>query len=323
MRFKIRAVMASALLCAAQSATAADVDVPYTEFTLENGLRVIVHEDHKAPIVAVNVWYHVGSKNEIRGKTGFAHLFEHLMFNGSENYDDEYFKPFEPGRRHRAERHDLAGPHQLLPERALDGRRPRAVDGIRPDGSPARRGRRRNGSTSSAASCRTRSARARTSPTAKSSRRCRRTCFPPDHPYSWETIGSMEDLNAASLEDVQAWFETYYGPNNAVLVLAGDITPEEARAKAERYFGDIPPGPPITKFDVWAPELEGEQATRHAGPRAAAAAVQDLGRAALDLGGRGPAQGRRRDPVRPARPRGCSSDWFTTTRSRRRSTQRR
>jgi zinc protease len=83
-----------------------------------------------------------------------------------------------------------------------------------------------------------------------------RNLFPSDHPYSWETIGSMEDLNAASLEDVKEWFETYYGPNNAVLVLAGDITPEAAREKAERYFGDIPPGPPISKLDVWAPKLD-------------------------------------------------------------------
>jgi zinc protease len=79
--------------------------------------------------------------------------------------------------------------------------------------------------------------------------------FSSDHPYSWRTIGSLEDLNAASLEDVQEWFKAYYGPNNAVLVLAGDITPEEAREKVELYFGDIPPGPPVTKFDVWAPKL--------------------------------------------------------------------
>jgi zinc protease len=83
-----------AFLFAVSTSRAADIEIPYTEFTLDNGLRVIVHEDHKAPIVAVNIWYHVGSKNEKPGKTGFAHLFEHLMFNGSENYNDEYFKPF-------------------------------------------------------------------------------------------------------------------------------------------------------------------------------------------------------------------------------------
>ena len=91
----LAALASFVLLAFASLANAADVEIPYTEYTLDNGLRLIVHEDNKAPIVAVNVWYHVGSKNEKPGKTGFAHLFEHLMFNGTENYDDEYFKPFE------------------------------------------------------------------------------------------------------------------------------------------------------------------------------------------------------------------------------------
>ena len=129
-----------AFLFAVSTSRAADIEIPYTEFTLDNGLRVIVHEDHKAPIVAVNIWYHVGSKDEKPGKTGFAHLFEHLMFNGSENYDDEFFGPFKRSWCNRAERHDVAGSHQLLPERSNDGRRHGLVDGIGPDGALARRG---------------------------------------------------------------------------------------------------------------------------------------------------------------------------------------
>ena len=152
----------------AAPATRPEIDIPFQKFVLKNGLTLIVHEDHKAPIVAVNVWYHVGSKNEKPGRTGFAHLFEHLMFNGSENYNDDYFKAARAGRRHRPERHDQRGPHQLLPERAHHRARPGALAGVRPHGPPARRDRPRRSSTSSAAWCRTRSARARTSPTARS-----------------------------------------------------------------------------------------------------------------------------------------------------------
>ena len=111
-------------LAAAPLAAPVAVDIPYERFVLPNGLTVLVHEDHKAPIVAVNIWYHVGSKNERPGRTGFAHLFEHLMFNGSEHYDKEFFRPARAGRRHRPERHHQRGPHQLLRERA----RPSALD---------------------------------------------------------------------------------------------------------------------------------------------------------------------------------------------------
>ncbi len=108
----------AAVLAAPSSADIPVPDIPYQKYVLKNGLTLIVHEDHKAPIVAVNVWYHVGSKNEKPGKTGFAHLFEHLMFNGSEHFNDDYFKALREGRRHRPQRHHQPGPHQLLPERA-------------------------------------------------------------------------------------------------------------------------------------------------------------------------------------------------------------
>jgi len=233
---------------------AAEIDIPYTEFTLDNGLRVIVHEDHKAPIVAVNIWYHVGSKNENPGKTGFAHLFEHLMFNGSENYNDEYFKPFDrvgATAQNGTTWLDRTNYFQNVPSTAVDlalwmesDRMGHMLGAVTQDRLDEQRGvvqnEKRQGDNQ---------------PYGKVYELLQKNLFSSDHPYSWETIGSMADLNAASLEDVIEWFNTYYGPNNAVLVLAGDITPEVAREKVELYFGDIPPGPPVTKHDIWAPKL--------------------------------------------------------------------
>ncbi len=174
----MRTVFAVFVLLFACAVNATDVDINYKKYVLDNGLTLIVHEDHKAPIVAVNVWYHVGSKNEKEGRTGFAHLFEHLMFNGSEGYDDDYFKVMD-----RIGATDLNGTtnddrtnyFQNVPKNRA---RSRAVDGIRPHGPPARRDRRRARSTSSAAWCRTRNARAKTSPTARSSSRLSRTSSP-------------------------------------------------------------------------------------------------------------------------------------------------
>jgi zinc protease len=248
-------LMASLLLLAATTAGAAEIEIPYTEFTLDNGLRVIVHEDHKAPIVAVNIWYHVGSKNEKRGKTGFAHLFEHLMFNGTENFDDEYFVPFD--RVGATDQNgttwlDRTNYFQNVPATAVDmalwmesDRMGHLLGAVTEERLDEQRSVVQNEKR-----------QGQNQPYGRVWEELQRNLFPSDHPYSWETIGSMEDLNAASLEDVKEWFETYYGPNNAVLVLAGDITPEAAREKAERYFGDIPPGPPISKLDVWAPKLD-------------------------------------------------------------------
>ena len=213
---------------------------------------MIVHEDHKAPIVAVTIWYHVGSKNEVPGKTGFAHLFEHLMFNGSENYNDEYFRPLqEVGATNinGTTDFDRTNYFETVPTSALDLALWMESDRM---GISSARSTRRS-STSSAASSRTRSARATTSLRQSRSTTIVTNLFPPGHPYSWETIGSMEDLNAASLDDVKKWFQTYYGPNNATLVLAGDIDLATAKEKVQRFFGDIPPGPPLIHRERWIP----------------------------------------------------------------------
>jgi zinc protease len=233
-----------------------DIDIPFEKFVLDNGLTVIVHEDHKAPIVAVNVWYHVGSKNELPGRTGFAHLFEHLMFNGSEHYDDDYFKVLEPigaTDLNGTTNVDRTNYFQNVPTSAVDvalwmesdrmGHLLGAIDQARLD---EQRGVVQNEKR-----------QGENQPYGRAFGTVAENTYPAGHPYSWSTIGSMEDLNAASLEDVQEWFRAYYGTANAVIVIAGDIDPQTAKEKAERYFGDIPSGPPIAKQEAWIAKMTG------------------------------------------------------------------
>jgi zinc protease len=248
-------VAGTLILFAVNVAVASDIDIDYTEFTLDNGLRLIVHEDHKAPIVAVNLWYHVGSKNEKAGKTGFAHLFEHLMFNGSENYDDEYFKPFElvgATGMNGTTNFDRTNYFENVPNTALDmalwmesDRMGHLLGVITQEKLDEQRGvvqnEKRQGDNQ---------------PYGKVDYRILEGLFPVGHPYSWNIIGSMDDLDAASLDDVHEWFKTYYGPNNVVVVVAGDVNPQEVLEKVEKYFGDIPPGPPIAKPREWIVKLE-------------------------------------------------------------------
>lgn len=233
-----------------------NIDIPYTKFILDNGLTLIVHEDHKAPIVAVNVWYHVGSKNEKPGKTGFAHLFEHLMFNGSENFNDDYFQAME-----RIGATDLNGTtnedrtnyFQNVPKSALDialwmesDRMGHLLGAVNQAKLDEQRGVVQNEKR-----------QGENQPYGKVWELISKGTYPAGHPYSWTVIGSMEDLNAASLEDVHEWFKTYYGPNNAVLVIAGDVNTQEVYEKVKKYFGDIPPGPPIAKHQVWVAKMSG------------------------------------------------------------------
>ena len=231
----------------------AELEVPnikYDTFTLENGLTVVVHEDRKVPMVAVNVWYHVGSKNEKVGKTGFAHLFEHLMFNGTENYNNEYFEPFEKigaTDQNGTTNSDRTNYFQNVPTNALDlalwmesERMGHILDVIDEDKLNEQRGVVQNEKR-----------QGENSPYGKAFNSINTGAFPKGHPYSWSVIGSMEDLNAATLDDVKEWFETYYGPTNAVIALAGDIDLETAKIKVQEYFGDIQGGPPLTKPKKW------------------------------------------------------------------------
>jgi zinc protease len=246
------------LILLSAPAWADDIQIPYTKVTLDNGLTLIVHEDHKAPIVAVNVWYHVGSKNEVPGRTGFAHLFEHLMFQGSENHDEDYISSLQ-----KLGATDLNGTtwfdrtnyFETVPTNALDtvlwlesDRMGHFADSISQAKLDEQRGvvqnEKRQGDNQ---------------PYGKVWAPILEQVFPNGHPYSWETIGSMADLEAASLEDVREWFATYYGPNNAVIVIAGDVETDEVIAKVTDYFSDIPPGPPLTKPGTWIPRLDSER----------------------------------------------------------------
>ncbi len=226
-----------------------DIDIPYEEFTLDNGLRLIVHEDHKAPIAAVNVWYHVGSKNEKPGKSGFAHLFEHLMFNGSENFNDDYFQALERiggTDLNGTTNNDRTNYFQNVPTAALDqvlwlesdrmGHLLGAIDTAKLD---EQRGVVQNEKR-----------QGENQPYGRSRQLINDALWPEGHPYSWTVIGSMEDLNAASLEDVQEWFKTYYGAANAVLAVAGDVNPDEVHEKVKKYFGSIEPGPTLARPQV-------------------------------------------------------------------------
>ena len=234
------------------------IDIPYTKFVLDNGLTLIVHEDHKTPVVAVNIWYHVGSKNEPLGRSGFAHLFEHLMFNGSENYNNDFFKGTEllgATDQNGTTNTDRTNYFQNVPTSALDamlwlesdrmGHLLGAIDQARLD---EQRGVVQNEKR-----------QGENQPYGRVWDAITEATYPADHPYGHTVIGSMDDLNAADLDTVKAWFADYYGAANAVIVLAGDITPEEAKAKVERYFGDIPSGPPVTHAESMIARMTGAQ----------------------------------------------------------------
>ncbi|WP_211826160.1 M16 family metallopeptidase [Kistimonas asteriae] len=245
----------SSSLLSTDASTAAIQQLPktaiaYEKFTLDNGLTVIVHEDRKAPVVAVNLWYKVGSKDESVGKRGFAHLFEHLMFQGSENYDDEFFRPFEEAGatgQNGTTNTDRTNYFETVPTPALDmalwmesDRMGHFLGAITQEKLDQQRGVVKNEKR-----------QGENQPYGKVWNRLAEQTFPEGHPYSWPTIGYMEDLDDADLELVKNWFKTYYGPSNAVLVMAGDIDVATAREKANLYFGDIPAGPPLAKMDSW------------------------------------------------------------------------
>ena len=233
-----------------------EINIPFEKFVLDNGLTLIVHEDHKAPIVAVNVWYHVGSKNEKSGKTGFAHLFEHLMFNGSENFNDDYFKAMEKAGAtdiNGTTNEDRTNYFQNVPASALDlalwmesDRMGHLKGAISQERLDEQRGVVQNEKR-----------QYDNNPYSIADELITTNTYPKGHPYSWTVIGAMEDLTAASLDDVHHWFDTYYGPSNAVLVIAGDVNPKDVKNKVEKYFGDIKAGPPISKHETWIAKMTG------------------------------------------------------------------
>lgn len=232
----------------------ASIDIPYETFTLDNGLTVVVHTDRKAPVVAVNVSYDIGSKHEPAGQTGFAHLFEHLMFNGSENAPGDFFEPLQDVGAtdfNGTTNPDRTNYFETVPTGALDralmlesdrmGYLLGAVDQERLDNQiGVVQNEKRQGDNQ---------------PYGLLRYEIFENLFPQGHPYHHSTIGSMDDLTAASLEDVQSWFRANYGPNNAVLVLAGDIDVATARPMVERWFGAIPRGPDVNHPEITIPTL--------------------------------------------------------------------
>jgi zinc protease len=237
------------------SALVRDVSIPHTVFKLKNGLTVIVHEDHKAPVVAVSVWYHVGSKDEPAGRTGFAHLYEHLMFGGSEHSDTSWFGPMQAigaTDMNGTTWFDRTNYFETVPKAALErtlflesDRMGHLLPALTQKKLDIQRGVVQNEKRGDD-----------NQPGGLLQYSIQQTLFPVGHPYHHTTIGSMSDLDHASLEVVKDWFRQHYGPNNAVLVLAGDITAAEARPLVEKYFGDIPAGPKSIPAAAGVPTLK-------------------------------------------------------------------
>jgi hypothetical protein len=230
------------------------VDIPYEQFTLPNGLRVLVHTDRKAPVVAVSIWYGVGSKNEPKGKTGFAHLFEHLMFNGSEHNKGDYFTPLQNAGAtdyNGTTWFDRTNYFETVPSAALDrflmlesDRMGYLLGAVTQETLDNQRSvvqnEKRQGDNE---------------PYGLVQYEQLENLYPSGHPYHHNTIGSMGDLDSASLADVKGWFTDHYAPNNAVLVLAGDVDLATAKAKVARWFGAIPSGPKVQPVAAPVPTL--------------------------------------------------------------------
>lgn len=226
-----------------QRAAPVRVDLPHEVHTLANGLRVIVHEDPSVPLVAVNVWYHVGSKNERPGRTGFAHLFEHLMFEGSAHAPEGMFDALLEsvgGVNNGSTSSDRTNYYEMLPANALElalwlesDRMGWLLPAMTQEKLDAQRDVVKNERRQSYEN----------RPYGLAFETILAALYPPGHPYSWPVIGSMADLDAATLEDVHEFFRTYYAPNNASLVVAGGVDGAQVLPLVERYFGEIPRGP--------------------------------------------------------------------------------
>src|SRR5688572_10572753 len=232
------------------------MQIPFSKRTLANGLEVVVHEDHQLPMVAVNVWYHVGSKNEQPGRTGFAHLFEHLMFEGSEHHDHGYFPPLQRagGLLNGSTNADRTNYWEVVPTGALDLALWMESDRM---GYllPALTDKKFENQREVVLNERRQNYENR--PYGLAGIALSAAMFPPDHPYHWPTIGSADDIRSASIDDVRSFFQTYYHPANASLSLAGDLETDQAFALAEKYFGDLKAGPAVQPVTAQAALTDG------------------------------------------------------------------
>ena len=232
------------------------VSISYDKFTLPNGLDVILHEDHSLPVTAVNVWYHVGSKNEEPGRTGFAHLFEHVMFEGSKHHKSSFFDPLQKvgANLNGSTTPDRTNYWENVPSNYLElalwlesDRMGFLLDALDQKAFDIQRDVVKNERRQSYEN----------RPYGMAYLTLQPTVFPPPHPYNWPTIGSQEDLDAADLEDIKNFFRKFYAPSNASIAVAGDIDPDNTRRLIERYFDDLPPGPPINRVRRMDSELNG------------------------------------------------------------------
>src|SRR5918993_838472 len=256
----VRSVFVFVLLLtftAAPGAQAPKLSVPHTQFTLPNGLNVILHRDTSVPVVAVNLWYHVGSGHERPGRTGFAHLFEHVMFEGSTHVPEGSFDTWleaAGANNNGSTSVDRTNYYIDLPSNALDlalflesDRMGFLLDDKAPDKINGQRDVVKNEKRQGVDN----------QPYGQAFRELPAMLYPAGHPYSWSTIGSMEDLSAASFEDVARFFRTYYVPNNASLVIAGDIDIDATRKLVEKWFSEIPRGKPVPALAPPSPVLDG------------------------------------------------------------------
>ena len=256
----VASILLAAATVAGQTARPAAFDrkaleIPHQKFVLDNGLTLLVHTDHSVPVVAVNLWYHVGSRNEKRGKTGFAHLFEHFFFNGSQHYPKGFREAMDDlgaNNRNGTTSEDRTNFFEDVPTSALERTLYLEADRLgflAAQINEAMLDRERG-------VVQNEKRQGENQPYGRVFDRIVERIYPASHPYSWSPIGSMEDLNAASVEDVQEWYRSYYGPNNVVLSLAGDITAERALALVKKYFQGIPPGAPVDRLEKWVPRLD-------------------------------------------------------------------
>ncbi|MBT8092350.1 MAG: insulinase family protein, partial [Gammaproteobacteria bacterium] len=257
-RLALALLFAFAPFANADDTLSTQVDIPYEQFTLDNGLTVLVHSDHSTPTIFVGMWYAVGSKDEPPGKTGFAHLFEHLMFQGTSSREGEYFSPFTKAGAtgmNGTTSDDRTNYYATVPSGALDmalwmesDRMINLLGAVTQEALDEQRGVVQNEKR-----------QGETRPYAKMGDKIREGIYPVGHPYRHSIIGSMDDLNAATIDDVHEWFKTYYGASNVVLVLAGDVTVEDARKKVEHYFAAAPAGEPLAYPKKWVPNLVGNR----------------------------------------------------------------
>jgi zinc protease len=253
------AVLIGVLLATPLFAQPPRLELPYTQFTLPNGLRVVLHEDHSVPIVSVNMWYHVGSGRERSGRTGFAHLFEHLMFMGSGHVKPGEFDQWlegAGGNNNGSTTSDRTNYWINVPSNALElalflesDRMGHLLDTMTPQTVDAQRDVVKNERRQSYEN----------RPYGMADITLTEMLYPEGHPYHWPVIGYMPDLTAASYEDVVGFYKTYYAPSNASLVVAGDIDPAQARALVEKWFGDVKPGPEVAPMTVPGVALTGVQ----------------------------------------------------------------